>query len=101
LDAGQRSFSQDLILLNSLPTTKEEFIKSEPAVINTVDWLENTPLNQETDKRKLLNANFLAWVTMPVTPTIITHADMTTVVTTINMSTYCCDATSSHCTKCS
>lgn len=65
-----RSFSQNGALLDSLPTTKEGFIKSEPALINTIDWLENTPLNEQADKRKLLNATFVAWVVNSPTVTI-------------------------------
>ena len=65
-----RSFSQDKPFLDTLPTTKEGFIKSEPAVINTIDWLENTPLDQEPEKRKLFLATFLAWLTNSPTVTI-------------------------------
>ena len=50
-------------LLDPLPTTKEEFIKSESAIIDLVDWLENTPLDQATDKRKKMYAILLAWLT--------------------------------------
>jgi hypothetical protein len=64
------SFSQDKELLTALPTTKEEFIKSEPALLNTIDWLENTPADQETEKRKVQNATFLAWLTNSPTVTI-------------------------------
>lgn len=64
------AFSQDTRLLDTLPVKKDDFIKSEPAVINTVDWLVNTPLNQETDKRKLLTTLFTAWVINSPTVTI-------------------------------
>jgi hypothetical protein len=63
------SFSQEN-LLDSLPTTKEGFVKSETAVINTIDWLENTPLNQQAGKRKQLYATFMAWLTNSPTVTI-------------------------------
>jgi hypothetical protein len=72
-----KSFSQDSGLLDSLPTTKEGFINSEPALINTIDWLENTPLNQETEKRKLLNATFLSWLTNSPTVTIEVNSKIT------------------------
>jgi hypothetical protein len=36
-------------------TSKDDYSKYEKAVIQAVDWLENTPLNQETDKRKQVN----------------------------------------------
>ena len=64
------SFSQEGELLNKIPTTKEEFIKSEPAVINTINWLENTPLEQDAEKRKLLAANLVAWLANSPTVTI-------------------------------
>jgi len=64
------SFSQDKELLTTLPTTKEEFIKSEPALLNTIDWLENTPLDQDADKRKILTANLIAWITNSPTVTV-------------------------------
>lgn len=71
------SYCQETDLLTSLPQTKEEFIKSEPAVINTIDWLENTPFDKEPEKRKLLNANFIAWVTN--SPTVTIELNMKTV----------------------
>jgi hypothetical protein len=67
---SRKSFSQENGLLDSLPTTKEGFIKSEPALLNTINWLENTPLDQEPDKRKLLYATFIGWVTNSPTVTI-------------------------------
>jgi len=39
-------------LLETLPKTKEEYTASELYVINTVNWLEDTPLDQEADKRQ-------------------------------------------------
>ena len=68
-----QSFSQDLGLLNPLPTTKEEFIKSEPAVINLVEWLESTPVGQESEKRKEMNGLLMAWVTN--SPTVSVSLD--------------------------
>jgi hypothetical protein len=73
LSIATLSYSQDDKLLDSLPTTKDGFIKSEPAVINTIDWLENTPLNQEPGKRKQLYATFLAWLTN--SPTVTVNVD--------------------------
>src|SRR5438876_12376245 len=72
-----KTFSQDNGLLDSLPTTKEGFIKSEPALINTINWLENTPLDQESDKRKLLNATFIGWVTNSPTVTVEVNSKIT------------------------
>jgi len=64
------SFCQDTGSLTPMPSTKEEFIKSEPAIISVADWLENTPLNLETDKRKYLNTLLLTWLTNSPTITI-------------------------------
>ena len=57
-------------MLDSLPKTKAEYIRSEPEVINTIDWLENSPINQQVGRRKKLNANFLAWLTNSPTVSI-------------------------------
>ncbi len=65
-----KSFSQDKPLLDELPTTKDDFVKSEPLVINTVDWLESTPLGQDSQKRQLLSARLLAWLTNSPTVTV-------------------------------
>jgi hypothetical protein len=77
LSTATISFSQDNRLLDTLPTTKEGFIKSEPSVINTVDWLENTPLNQDVEKRKQLYTIFLEWVTNSPTVTISISSKIT------------------------
>lgn len=60
--SASKSFSQDNQLLDSIPTAKEDFAKTEMKVINTVDWLETDPINQETDKRKTLNRYLLGWI---------------------------------------
>ena len=65
-------------LLTELPVTKEQFIASEPNVLATIDWLENTPFNQEQDKRKQLNATFIAWLTNAPTVTLEINADVLT-----------------------
>lgn len=72
LIVSTNTFSQEL--LDSLPTTREGFVKSEPAVINTINWLESTPMDQEVDKRKLLSAMLLAWLTNSPTVTVTFNA---------------------------
>lgn len=62
LTGSVNCFAQDGVL-TSLPTTKEEFVQSEPAVIATINWLEQTPLDQEADQRKLQNALLIGWIT--------------------------------------
>jgi hypothetical protein len=63
-------FSQNEKMLDVLPKTKADYISSEPSVINTIDWLENSPVNQQVGKRKQLNAKLLAWLTNSPTVTI-------------------------------
>ena len=56
------SFSQSSELIDKLPSTKEEFVNSEKKVIATINWLEDTPLDQDTGKRKAQYALFVAWL---------------------------------------
>lgn len=56
------AIAQEEELLTDLPATREEFTKSETAVINTVNWLENTPTDKYQEKRKLLTMNLTAWI---------------------------------------
>lgn len=63
-------YSQDTNWLDPLPATKEEFIKREPEVIKVIDWLENTPLDQEAVKRKRMNALLVGWLANSPTVTV-------------------------------
>jgi hypothetical protein len=69
--------AQKADLLDSLPTTKESFIASEKNVLATVDWLENTPLDEEPSKRKNQSALLLAWLINSPTVTIEFNAAVT------------------------
>jgi hypothetical protein len=72
-------FAQKAELLESLPgDTKEEFIKSEPRVLATINWLENTPLNQEEGKRKQQYALLTAWIVNSPTVTIEVNSNVLT-----------------------
>ena len=64
------SYSQTSNPLETMPTTKEAFIKSEPQILKVIDWLENTPLNQETENRKPMNATLMEWITNSPTVTL-------------------------------
>lgn len=64
------SFAQTSELLDYLPKTKEEFVASEKKVISTINWLEDTPLDQEADTRKGQYALLVAWITNSPTVTI-------------------------------
>ncbi|OQP56852.1 hypothetical protein A3860_09720 [Niastella vici] len=70
------SFSQEGELLTTVPTKKKEFVKSEPLVINTINWFENTPLDQDIEKRKIVAANLIAWVTNSPTVTITFNSNV-------------------------
>lgn len=64
------SFSQNNKFIDSIPTTKAGYIRTEPAVIYTIDWLENSPIDQQVARRKQLNAKLLAWLAHSPTVTI-------------------------------
>lgn len=64
-------------LLETLPKAKEEYAASEPYVINTVNWLEDTPLDQEADKRQTQNMLLIAWITNAPEVTITLDQKMT------------------------
>jgi hypothetical protein len=53
----------DSLLRNPLPTTKEEFIASEPRVINTVNYLETTPIDKQGDAWRIQATLLVAWLT--------------------------------------
>jgi len=58
---SSKSFAQQDNLLSAVPSTKEEFVQSEPAVVNTINWLEQTPLD-EKEERKTQQALLVAWI---------------------------------------
>jgi hypothetical protein len=43
--------------------TKEDYPKYEQDIINTVDWLQQTPWGEQDDKRKEANTFLIAWIT--------------------------------------
>ena len=51
------------LLSSPLPQTKEEFTKSEPNVINTVNYLEVTPIDKQGDQWRAQAALLTAWLT--------------------------------------
>lgn len=68
--------AQDMEVPSKLPTTKEEFVKSEAEFIKATQWLENTPVGTTTDKRKQMNGWVLAWITNSPTVTITVLAPL-------------------------
>lgn len=69
---------QQAELLSELPKTKEEFVKSEPNVLATIDWLENTPVNEEKDKHKVQYALLLGWLSNSPTVTVTLNSKVLT-----------------------
>jgi hypothetical protein len=65
--------AQEAKPLSELPETKEEFVASEPNVIATVDWLEDTPIDEQEDKHKMQYALLIGWLTNSPTVTITMH----------------------------
>ncbi len=43
--------------------TDQDFKNAEVDVVKAVNWLENTPVNMETDKRKDVNSFLMKWMT--------------------------------------
>jgi len=69
------SFAQDT-LLNSMPSTKQEFISSEKQVIATTYWIENTPVDQDKNKRKQQTFLLLTWITNSPTVTLVINSNV-------------------------
>src|SRR5579863_3179643 len=53
----------DSLLHNPLPTTKEEFTASEPKVINTINYLETTPIDKQGEAWRAQASVLMAWLT--------------------------------------
>jgi hypothetical protein len=62
LSAGAAA-QTDTLLHNPLPKTKEEFTASEPGVIRTVNYLENTPIDKQSVAWRAQAKLFVAWLT--------------------------------------
>jgi hypothetical protein len=71
------SAQTDSLLHNPLPTTKEEFTASEPRVINTVNYLETTPIGKQGDAWRAQAALLMAWLTN--SPEVTVDVDSKTV----------------------
>ena len=53
---------------NCVMTKDEDFAKHEGDVLKGIDWLLNTPINIQPEKRKEVNGFFMTWLTG--TPTV-------------------------------
>lgn len=49
---------------------RSEYAKYEPEVLACINWLENTPVNEEEEKRTKANTFFLIWISGSPTITI-------------------------------
>lgn len=72
------AFCQKDALLSTLPQTKEEFVASEKNVLATINWLANTPADQDADKRKEQFAMLTAWIINSPTVTIEVNSNVLT-----------------------
>lgn len=66
--------AQDFIV-PQLPTTKEEFIKSEPEIIAASKWLESNTIGTQKEKTIQVNAYVVKWITDSPTVSIEIDAD--------------------------
>ncbi|NRD19591.1 hypothetical protein HNV08_05995 [Winogradskyella eckloniae] len=48
----------------------EDYVKHEPQIVDCINWLENTPMSEEADKRLMANAYVMKWATGTTTVTI-------------------------------
>jgi hypothetical protein len=62
LSIGVRA-QTDSLLHDPLPATKEEFRASESRVINTVNYLETTPIDKQGDAWRIQARLLMAWLT--------------------------------------
>jgi len=61
--------AQDFQVPETLPSTKDEFVKSEKDFIAAAKWLESTALGKENATRKKVNAWVIVWITNSPTVT--------------------------------
>ena len=55
--------SQEVEIPNNLSLKKaEDFKKAEPLVLQSIDWLSQTPVSENTTKRKEVNGFLMQWI---------------------------------------
>lgn len=65
----QSGFSQEFVIPSNVKLeSAEDYTNSETDILNGINWLENTPLNEQLDKRTMVNAFLMRWATG--TPTV-------------------------------
>lgn len=71
----QLATAQSTNLLQSIPgKNTKAFQDSEPKLLNTIDYLNNTALNVDKDKRKQQSALLMGWLTNSLTVTVTLNA---------------------------
>lgn len=67
----QSGFSQEFNVPNNVKLeSDEDFRKYEADILNCINWLENTPVNQNSNKRKKASTFLMLWATGTPTVTI-------------------------------
>lgn len=62
--------AQESKLLSKPSETKEDYKTNEPKVIATVDWIENTPINENEELHKLQYGLLIQWISGSPTVTL-------------------------------
>ena len=69
--------AQEIVIPNDLKLkTPEDYKATESLILESIEWLQNTPLNENPNKRLELNAFFVQWISGSPTVTIELHADI-------------------------
>jgi hypothetical protein len=78
LTIAGKSFSQEYsVPVNYQLNSKDDYVKYEPNIVEAANWLVNTPLNEQKDKRKEVSAFVVQWtsgsptVNIEITPVIM------------------------------
>jgi len=61
---------------NYVLNEKEDYSKYEPYVLEGIDWLLNTPINVEPDKREEVNTFLMKWMIGSPTVTIVVKQEI-------------------------
>ena len=71
LFVAQTSWSQTFNIPDNVKLeVTEDYVKHEQRIVECINWLENTPISDDADKRLLANAYLMKWATGTPTVTI-------------------------------
>lgn len=71
LFVAQTSWSQTFNIPDKVKLeVAEDYVKHEQRIVECINWLENTPMSEEADKRLMANAYLMKWATGTPTVTI-------------------------------